>query len=82
MNPCLNTYVLRHGARVFEVPSNFQSGGTTPRAGLNPKEKEERRRELDRMREEDRARRAADTVSSHCVLPAMISNAVLTGASV
>jgi len=36
------------------------SGGSTPRAGLNPKEKEERRRELDRMREEDRARRAAD----------------------
>jgi len=35
------------------------SGGSTPRAGLNPKEKEERRRELDRMREEDRARRAA-----------------------
>ncbi|KAI0006031.1 hypothetical protein BJV74DRAFT_880352 [Russula compacta] len=36
------------------------SGGSTPRAGLNLKEKEERRRELDRMREEDRARRAAD----------------------
>ncbi|KAI0302034.1 hypothetical protein BC826DRAFT_1101674 [Russula brevipes] len=35
------------------------SGGSTPRAGLNPKEKEERRRELDRMREDDRARRAA-----------------------
>ncbi|KAI0306576.1 hypothetical protein B0F90DRAFT_1814447 [Multifurca ochricompacta] len=37
-----------------------QSGGSTPRAGLNLKEKEERRGELDRMREEDRARRAVD----------------------
>ncbi|KAI9466208.1 hypothetical protein BJY52DRAFT_333844 [Lactarius psammicola] len=36
------------------------SGGSIPRAGLNLKEKEERRRELDRMREEDRRRRAAD----------------------
>ncbi|KAH9079407.1 hypothetical protein EDB83DRAFT_2342423 [Lactarius deliciosus] len=36
------------------------SGGSIPRAGLNLKEKEERRRELDGMREEDRRRRAAD----------------------
>ena len=58
---------LCHVACVLRFPCNSQSGGSTPRAGLNPKEKEERRRELDRMREEDRARRAADVVSSHCV---------------
>jgi hypothetical protein len=59
-----NTYVLRHEISTHESPCHFQSGGSTPRAGLNPKEKEERRRELDRMREDDRARRAAGAVSS------------------
>ncbi|KAI0054072.1 hypothetical protein FA95DRAFT_1600566 [Auriscalpium vulgare] len=34
-------------------------GVSAPRSGVNLKEKEERRKELDRMREEDRARRAA-----------------------
>ncbi len=75
MSHCLNTYVLRHEPRV-EVSCHSQSGGSTPRAGLNPKEKEERRRELDRMREEDRARRAADAVSSYYVwgiLPTIFS---------
>lgn len=59
-----------------EVSCHSQSGGSTPRAGLNPKEKEERRRELDRMREEDRARRAADAVSSYYlwgILPTIFS---------
>ncbi|KAI0273629.1 hypothetical protein BC834DRAFT_966129 [Gloeopeniophorella convolvens] len=37
------------------------SGSITPRAGVNLKEKEERRKELDKMREEDRARRAANS---------------------
>ena len=65
-----------------EVSYYSQSGGSTPRAGLNPKEKEERRRELDRMREEDRARRAANAVSSHnawSTLPTMFSTAFSTG---
>lgn len=39
-----------------------QAGGNTPKSGL--KNAEERRKELDRMRDEARARRAEDMVSS------------------
>jgi hypothetical protein len=67
-----------------EISCRSQSGGSTPRAGLNPKEKEERRRELDRMREEDRARRAADAVSSYVwgILLPHSQPVVLTGAHI
>ncbi len=41
-----------------------QPSGATPNSGLNRKEKEEeRKKELHRMRDEDRARRAEETVS-------------------
>ena len=41
-----------------------QPGGSTPNSGLNRKEKEEeRKRELNKMREEARAKRAEEAVS-------------------
>jgi hypothetical protein len=42
----------------------FQAGGSTPRSGLNRREKEEeRRKELNKMRDEAKAKRAEEAVS-------------------
>lgn len=55
-------------------PTICQPGGSTPNSGLNRKEKEEeRKRELNKMREEDRARRLESAVSLVALVASFMS---------
>lgn len=64
MRSCLQKCEQSSFALLYSHNFLPQPGGSTPNSGLNRREKEEeRRRELNRMREEARAKRAEEAVS-------------------